>query len=83
MKVIFKVADRRDPVRTYQLEHRSGAKINVVEDGIDSDKYGDGGRTVGDYEKDFDDSSKSETTNIVIHIAMLSFITITLSKVAN
>ena len=79
MKVIFKVADRRDPVRTYQLEHRSGAKINVVEDGIDGDKYEDGGRRVGDYEEDFDDSSKSETNNIVIHIAMLSFIIITMS----
>ena len=39
MKVIFKVADTREPVRTYQLEHRSGAKIKVVEDGIDVTKH--------------------------------------------
>ena len=39
MKVIFKVADTREPIRTYQLEHRSGAKIKVVEDGIDITKH--------------------------------------------
>ena len=39
MKVIFNVADTREPVRTYQLEHRSGSRINIVEDGIDDTKY--------------------------------------------
>ena len=36
MKVIFKIADTREPVRTYQLEHRSGSRIKVVEDGLDT-----------------------------------------------
>ena len=39
MKVIFNVADTREPVRTYQLEHRSGSQIKIVEDGIEDTKY--------------------------------------------
>ena len=39
MKVIFNVADTREPVRTYQLEHRSGSRINIVEDGVEDTKY--------------------------------------------
>ena len=38
MKVIFNVAGTREPVRTYQLEHRSGSRINIVEDGLEDTK---------------------------------------------
>ena len=38
MKVIFNVADTREPVMTYQLEHRSGSRINIVEDGVEDTK---------------------------------------------
>ena len=39
MKVIFNIADTREPVRIYQLEHSSGSRINIVEDGLEDTKY--------------------------------------------
>ena len=53
MKVIFKVGDSRELVKSYQLEHRSGARINIVEDGIVDEKYDD------------EDSVRSGTVNII------------------
>ena len=77
MKVIFNIADTREPVRTYQLEHRSGSRINIVEDGVDDLKYSGTKQGLKKFNNDFAQGASSVNCKIasaIVKVIILLFL---------